>query len=284
MRTTGNTNVRCAVTNRPQRATSVFSRAASESSIGAQERHLQPVDLVAEQPQHREQQRVRDQHRRQHAEGAADPELRHEVETEEREAADRDGDRQAGEQHRAPCRRAGLGGGVPRRQPFVEQLSEARDDEERVVDPDPEPDHRDEDRRDRVDVRQPGEDEQEQERRHQRHDRERDRDQHRDERTEDDEQHEDRGEQAEQLRRSLLDRRELRLAVVLHRHPCRLDGLAHRILDGDDRVPVLVLDRLVELRLGVGDAAVLRERGLAERVADAVQARLAVGGLELAAT
>ena len=52
----------------------------------ADERHLQPVDLVAEQRQHRDQQRVRDQDRRQHAERAADPELRDEVEADEREA------------------------------------------------------------------------------------------------------------------------------------------------------------------------------------------------------
>ena len=53
-----------------------------------------------------------------------------------------------------PGRRAGLGGRVPRRQPVVEQLPEARDDEQRVVDADAEADHRDEDRRDRVDVGQ----------------------------------------------------------------------------------------------------------------------------------
>ena len=167
------------------------------------------------------------------------------------------------------------------RQPVVEQLSEARDDEQRVVDPDAEPDHRDEDRRDRVDVGQPGEDEEQQERRHQRHDRERDRDQHRDERAEDDEQHDHRHEQAEHLRGALLERRELGVAVELDRHAGRLDGLAHGVLDGDDRVAVPVLDRLVELRLGVGDAAVVGERVLAERVADALDAGLVVGGLEL---
>ena len=42
--------------------------------------------------------------------------------------------------------------------------------------------------------------------------------------------------------------------------PGRLDRLADGVLDGDDLVAVGVLDRLVELRLGVGDAAVLRER------------------------
>ena len=46
-------------------------------------------------------------------------------------------------------------------------------------------------------------------------------------------------------------------------------------------VAVLVLDRLVELRLGVGDPAVVGERVLAERVADARDPGRAVGGLEL---
>ena len=112
-------------------------------------------------------------------------------------------------------------------------------------------------------------------------DRQRDRDQHRHEGAEDDEQHDDRREQAEQLRRALLDGRELGLAVVLDRHAGRLDGLADGILHGDDRVAVLVLDRLIELRLGVGDAAVVGERVLAERIADALQPGLVVGGLEL---
>ena len=42
--------------------------------------------------------------------------------------------------------------------------------------------------------------------------------------------------------------------------PDGLDGLADGVLDRDDRVAVLVLDRLVELRLRVGDAAVVGER------------------------
>ena len=93
-----------------------------------------------------------------------------------------------------------------------------------------------------------------------RHDRERDRDQHRHEGAEDDEQHDDRREQAEELRRSLLDGRELGLAVVLHRHARRLDRLADGVLHGDDRLAILVVDDPVELRLGVGDAAVVGER------------------------
>ena len=163
----------------------------------------------------------------------------------------------------------------------MEQLSEAGDDEERVVDPDPEPDHRYEDRRDGVDVGLPGEDEEEKERRHERDDRERDRDQHRDERAEDEEQHDDRREQAERLGEALLERGELGLAVEFNRHAGRLDRLTNGVLDCDDLRPVLVLDRLVELGLSVGDTPVFRNRRRVERVADAREPGLPVDRLEL---
>ena len=240
--------------------------------------------LCPEEPEDREQQRVRDQDGREDAERAADPELRDEVEPEEREAGHGDRDREAGEEDGPPRRGSRLGRGLAGRKPFVQQLPEAGDDEERVVDPDAEPDHRDEDRRDRVDVGQAREDEEQEERRRERGDRERDRDQHRHERAEDDQEDDDRGEQAEELRGPLLDGRELRLAVVLDRHPCRLDDVADGVLDRDDLWPVGVLDRLVELGLGVRDPTLLGERRLAERVADAVEARLAVLGLELRRT
>ena len=171
-----------------------------------------------------------------------------------------------------PADDARLGGGVSRGEPFVQELPEARDDEERVVDPDPEADHRDQDRGDGVDGRQAGQDEEEQEGRRECHDRERDRDQHRHERPEDDEQDDDRREQAQDLRGSLLDGRELGVTVVLHDHAGRLDGLANGVLHGDDGLAILLEDDAIELRLGVGDALVLGERPLAERVADAGQA------------
>ena len=69
-----------------------------------QERHLQAVDLVPELGQHGDQQRVRDEHRRENAERAADAELRDEVEAEEREPRDGDRNGDAGEEHGAPCR------------------------------------------------------------------------------------------------------------------------------------------------------------------------------------
>ena len=110
------------------------------------------------------------------------------------------------------------------REPRVQELPEARDDEQRVVDPHAEPDHRDEERRDRVDVGEAREDEEQQERGQQRRECERDRDHPRDERAEDHEQHDQRGEEAEQFLRALLDRRELRVAVELDRHAGRLDA------------------------------------------------------------
>jgi hypothetical protein len=158
---------------------------------------------------------------------------------------------------------------------------EPRDDEQRVVDPDAEPDHRHEQGRDRVDVGQPGEDEQEDERRRERAQREEDGDQRRDEGPEDDEQDDQRRQEAEQLLRALLNRWELGVAVVLDRHPGGLDLVSDSVLDGDDLVAVFREDGFVELRLGIGDPPVLRERVRAERVADALDADLILRRLEL---
>ncbi len=231
--------------------------------------------------EHRDQERVGDQDRRQHTQGRADAELGHEVEPEEREAGDRDRDREAREQHGPAGGGAGLGGRVDRRQPFVQVLPEPRDDEERVVDPDADADHRYENRRDRVDVGQPGKNEEEEERRSDGHERQRNRNRSRDERAEDDHEHDERGQEAEQLLYSLLDGRGLGLAVELGGDTRRLDPVADRIFHRNDLRAICGLDRLRELRLGVRDSSVVRECLVGERIADAVDARLAVLGLEL---
>ena len=172
-------------------------------------------------------------------------------------------------------------------EPLVQELSEARDDEQRVVDADADPDHRHEDRRDRVDVGQAGEDEEQDERGSDGHDRERDR---------------DRG------RRRTCGRRSAARSAPSSRPisscgPCSIGGnsasplnsavtpagstvVADRVLAPRRPVAVLRLDHVVELRLGVGDAPVLGEGVLVEGVADAldadlVAARLELGGLEL---
>ena len=56
------------------------------------------------------------------------------------------------------------------------------------------------------------------------------------------EQHDERGKQAEQLLRSLLDRRELGVAVELGGHAGRRDRCADGILHSDDLFTVLLVD------------------------------------------
>ncbi len=102
-----------------------------------------------------------------------------------------------------------------------------------------------------------------------------------DERPEDDQEDEQCGEQPEQLLRSLLDRRELRVAVELDRHSDGLDGLADGLLHGDDRLTVLVVDHPVELGLGVPDPPVLGDRAIGEEIADALDPRALLRWREL---
>jgi hypothetical protein len=165
----------------------------------------------------------------------------------------------------------------------MQLLPEARHDEEGIVDPDTDADHRHEDRRDRVDVGQPGENEEEDERRSDGHDRERDRNRRRDERAENDQEHDERGQEAEQLLRSLLDGRELGIAVELRGDARRLDRLANGVLYRDDLRAIFGFDRLRKLRLRISDASVVREGVRAERIADALDPGLVLRRLELRA-
>ena len=163
----------------------------------------------------------------------------------------------------------------------MQELAEPRHDEQRVVDADADPDHRHEQRRDRVDVGQPREEEQEQERGGDGRDGERERNRRRHEGPEDDEQHDQGREQAEQLLCSLLDRRELGVAVELHLHAGGLDRLADSVLDCNDRLAILLIDHPVELGLRVRDAAVVGDGVLGERRLDALEAGLVFRRLEL---
>jgi hypothetical protein len=79
----------------------------------------------------------------------------------------------------------------------------------------------------------------------------------------------------------LLDGRELGLAVVLDRHASRRDRLADGVLDRNHSRAVRVLDRLAELRLGVGDPTVVGDCVRAERVPHALDAGVPLGRREL---
>ena len=161
--------------NAPQRPISVLAARLLGLVALAQERHLQAVDPVADQRQQAGQQERRVEHGGEHAERAAHAELGDERDADHGQAGDRDRDRHAGEDHRAARRRRRVGGGLARRHAVVQRLSEARDDEERVVDADADSDHRDEDRRDRVEVGQVGQQEEQREGRADRDAREQDR-------------------------------------------------------------------------------------------------------------
>ena len=163
----------------------------------------------------------------------------------------------------------------------MQELPVARDDEERVVDPDPEADHRHEERCDRVDGRQACEEEKQEERRDDRRDREEDRNRRRHQVAEQNEQEDQRDENADELLRALLNGRELGVAVELRGDPCRRDRVAHRVLDRDHRLAILVVDHPVELRLRVADAPVVGNRAVCERIADAFDAGLVLSRFEL---
>jgi hypothetical protein len=196
-------------------------------------------------------------------------------------SGDRDRDSKTREQHGPAGGGAGLGGRVDRRHPFVQELPEPRDDEERIVDADADADHRHENRRDRVDVGQPGKDEQEQERRSDGHERHPNRNRSRDERAEDDDEDDERGQEAEQLLDPLLDGRGLGLAVELGGDARGLDRVADRIFHRFDLSAICGFDRLRELRFRVCDSSVVGERLVGERIANALDSRLAVLGFEL---
>ena len=146
---------------RAWRATVVAQRAQIDSAGGAagavavmdRARHPPAVDVLADQPDHRGEQRDRGEHHHGHDERGHVPELRDVRDAGDREAADRDHHRAAGEQHRLTGGRDGVAGRLLDRHAVGEVLAVAGDDEQRVVDADAEADHRAERRRERADRR-----------------------------------------------------------------------------------------------------------------------------------
>ena len=113
---------------------------------------MQAVDVAAGEPEQRGQQRERGGDHHRDDDGGGEAELGHVGDPGDGQAADRDDDGAAGEEH-------GLAGGAVGRptdsvdvHPGGEVLAVAGEDEQRVVDADAEPDHRRERGRDRADV------------------------------------------------------------------------------------------------------------------------------------
>ena len=151
-------------------------------------------------PDHREQGREQGQsrdHREEDRDRGGERDAVEETEPEQQHPHQRDDHGDPGEQH-------GAAGGVDRgdrRRPLLEALveavAEAGDDEERVVDPDAEADHRRQDRGEVRGVEDVGAEGDEAEPDAEREQRGEDRQAHRDHRAEGDQQHYDRGEQAD---------------------------------------------------------------------------------------
>ena len=152
----------------------------------------------------------------------------------------------------------------------MEELSEARDDEQRVVDPHPEPDHRHEDLGDGVEVSQPRGEEQDEKCAEHRGDREEQRDHRRDERAEQHHQDHEGGDEPDDVAQTLGRRGALGLTRELDLHARSVRDRAQLIFHGDDARPGQLEPGLVVLHVEVGDLATVGQllRPGAQRVRD----------------
>ena len=162
----------------------------------------------------------------------------------------------------------------------MQRLTEAREDEQRVVDAHAEADHRGEDRRDRVEVGEAGSDGEDREAEGHREDREEDRDQRGQQRAEDDQQDDDRHANANQLGGTLL-----RLLLYGPSGVGDLDratggGRCRGVLEIRDHVGGEVPALPVELHVNEADVALRRDRAtvLRKRVACARHTIDGLGG------
>ena len=163
-------------------------------------RDLPFVDPVADPGEQRREQGQRGDHREQHRQRR-----RHRDAVEEGDVQQEHPHQ--GDDHRRPGEEDGAPGGVDRvdrafawLHPLVEVVAEAGDDEERVVDPDPEPDHDRQERRERGGVEDVGAERHQAEADAEREQRGDDRQPHRDHRAEGEQQDDDRRQQADPLR------------------------------------------------------------------------------------
>ena len=213
-------------------------------------------------------------HHDQHAERGAGGEAAHEGEAHEVQAHQRDDHGRAREQHRATRRVDGRCGRVDRLHARVQALAVPRDDEQRVVDPDAESDHRGELRREvrhRLHVADQHGERDTSAQPEQRGD---DREAHREDGTERDQQDDDRREQAECLALGHLELGE-HVAAVLDGEPLDVHVLAE-VLDLGTEVDDLLVLAVAHLQFGERDRLGLAHLRRALRVvragdADAVE-------------
>ena len=226
---------------------------------------LEAIDLVAQQRQHRRQQRDRDGDAREHRQRRANAHLGDEIEPDRGEADDGDRDGRAGEDHSTAGGRGGHRGGLLRRGAVVQRLAEAREDEQRVVDTHAEADHRGEDRCDRVEVGEARGDRQDRDAECHREDCEEDRDQCRQQRAKDDQQDDDGDADTDQLGGTLLWLLLHGLTGVGDPNGTPRRGLRRGVLEVGDHVGGQVPALAVELHVNEADVALRRDRATLAR-------------------
>ena len=129
-----------------RRWTAWLQRAAGDSpspsafSAPAEERDPQAVDLRPQVGEQRRQQRDRGEHHDEHGEGGRDRDAVHVGQAGQEEAEDGDHHGAAGDDHAAPGGGDGLDDGVVAVLAVVHRRAEPGQDEQRVVDADPDPD------------------------------------------------------------------------------------------------------------------------------------------------
>ena len=109
--------------------------AVGAAEVAAEDRHAQAVDAVAEQAEQRRQQRQRGDDRDDADDDRPGGEAAHDRRRHEQHPEQGDHERAAAEEHGPARRRAGEADRVRLLEPSRPFLAEARDDEERVVDP-----------------------------------------------------------------------------------------------------------------------------------------------------
>ena len=219
---------------------------------------------MADEAEHRGEQRDRRGHHEQHRQRRTDREPADERHADHEQAEERDHDRAAREQHRAAARVDRVHDRALGIDALVQRLPVARADEQRVVDADADADHRRDLRRERRDVHHPGEQRDERQPDPDAEHRGHDRQAHREQRTEREEQDEHRGEDADRLTRRLRlvgehVTAELHLDLVAAR-------LAHDAAHVRREIDRHVVRLHVELDLGVRDLPVLGDEPRVRRV------------------
>jgi len=219
--------------------------------------NAQAVDAVAGEGQQRRQQRDRSRHGDEDGETDRDGDAVEEGHAQQEQAEERDDDRRPGDEDAAPGRADGLDDGRAWIAARGEGGAEAGQDQERIVDPDADPDDSGNCGGEAGDVDERGEDADQQNREPEPEERDRDQQPDRHDRSEGDEEDGRGGDQTDDLGTAALLRVPNRRPAELDREAVAARGLG-QLDQARTRLRRHVQRRAVELEAGEGDRAVAR--------------------------